>query len=239
MNDDADLIPAATVLLLRGGDHGPEVLMLRRNSKIAFGGMWVFPGGRVDDADMVDAATDDETGSDRAEDDVMRAARRAAVREVEEESGLDVAPGDLVTWSYWIPPPMPAMDRKVSARRFSTWFFVVAAPPGEVVIDNGEIHDFRWLTPADALDLHARKEIELVPPTWVTLTQLAQHRSVDAAMKAADGEPPEFRTKPVGKSPRMLMWRPDAGYDDGNPDRPGPRHRLVMASGGWDYLRTD
>ena len=44
-------VHAATVILLRDTGRGPETLMLRRNSKIAFGGMWVFPGGRVDPAD--------------------------------------------------------------------------------------------------------------------------------------------------------------------------------------------
>ena len=52
--DDIPLVAAATVLLLRDNtDAGLEVLMLRRNSKIAFGGMWVFPGGRVDADDVV------------------------------------------------------------------------------------------------------------------------------------------------------------------------------------------
>jgi 8-oxo-dGTP pyrophosphatase MutT (NUDIX family) len=40
--------PAATLTLLRDGPGGVEVLMLRKNSEIRFGGMWVFPGGRVD-----------------------------------------------------------------------------------------------------------------------------------------------------------------------------------------------
>ena len=45
-------VPAATVILLRDGPDGLETLMLRRNSKLAFvGGMWVFPGGRVDPED--------------------------------------------------------------------------------------------------------------------------------------------------------------------------------------------
>ena len=38
-------IPAATVVLLRDADDGIEVLMLKKNSKITVGGMWVFPGG--------------------------------------------------------------------------------------------------------------------------------------------------------------------------------------------------
>ena len=61
-------IPAATVVLVRDGagddgmgDHGClEVLMLHRVSKVAFGGMWVFPGGKVDDDDR--RPGDDEVG---------------------------------------------------------------------------------------------------------------------------------------------------------------------------------
>ena len=44
-------VPAATVVVLRDAPSGVEVLMLRKSSRIAFGGMWVFPGGRIDAAD--------------------------------------------------------------------------------------------------------------------------------------------------------------------------------------------
>ena len=71
-------IPSATVVLLRDASAGPEVLMLRKNSEIAFGGMWVFPGGKIDDADR--AAADDELG----------AAQVAAARETLEETGWTV-----------------------------------------------------------------------------------------------------------------------------------------------------
>lgn len=49
--------PAATVVLLRDGERGPEVLMLRRhgNSDV-LGGAYVFPGGKLDDADSADAS---------------------------------------------------------------------------------------------------------------------------------------------------------------------------------------
>ena len=62
-------IPAATVLLLRQHEGEPEVLMLHKTSKIAFGGMWVFPGGKIDAADFPSSG------------DVDAAARNAAVRE--------------------------------------------------------------------------------------------------------------------------------------------------------------
>jgi 8-oxo-dGTP pyrophosphatase MutT (NUDIX family) len=45
-------LPAATVLLLRDGPRGIEVLMQRRRASLAFlGGMWVFPGGRHEPGD--------------------------------------------------------------------------------------------------------------------------------------------------------------------------------------------
>src|ERR687898_710441 len=90
---DADLPGAVTPVLLREGDRGPEVLLLERPDRGSFAGAWVFPGGKVDDADRL---TEDEP-----EESV---ARRAAVRETSEECGLIVAPDALVTLSCWNPP---------------------------------------------------------------------------------------------------------------------------------------
>ncbi|HEX3391419.1 MAG TPA: NUDIX domain-containing protein, partial [Solirubrobacteraceae bacterium] len=43
---------AATVILLRGGSTSLEVLLVRRTEKARFmGGVWVFPGGAVDEQD--------------------------------------------------------------------------------------------------------------------------------------------------------------------------------------------
>src|SRR5438067_146089 len=161
-------IPAATVVVARdAGDAGDgiEVLMLRRNSRGAFGGMWVFPGGQVD--------PEDEAG------DEMATARRAAVREAREESGLTIDPGGLVPFSHWIPPPQ-------APKRFSTWFFLAPAPAvHDVSVDGAEIHDHEWRRPADAVALRDAGEIELAPPTWVTLWRLAQAGSVDDAVAQA------------------------------------------------------
>ena len=55
MTEIAEPIDAATVVVARDSTEGLEVLMLRRNSKIYFGGMWVFPGGKVDPADRADS----------------------------------------------------------------------------------------------------------------------------------------------------------------------------------------
>lgn len=222
-SEPREAVPAATVILLRDGPAGVESLMVRRNASLAFaGGMWVWPGGRVDPEDRVGAT------------DELAAARRAAVREAKEEAGLDVDADALVVYSHWTPPP-------VVAKRFSTWFFCAAAPAGRVVIDGGEIHDHQWIGPADALRRHAAGDIELAPPTWITLAMLSRHATTDAVMQEARERRPEvFETRiVVTPDGPVALYEGDAGYDDSDADRPGARHRLVMSGTAWSYVRPD
>jgi 8-oxo-dGTP pyrophosphatase MutT (NUDIX family) len=214
-------IPAATVVLVRDGDTRLEVLMLHRVSKVAFGGMWVFPGGRVDDSDR------------QPGDDDQASARRAAVREALEECSLAVDADDLVPFSHWVPPA-------ISPRRFATWFFVARASAGEVVVDGGEIRDHAWLPAREVLDRRDRGEIDLAPPTWVTLHDLAEHDHVDAALQhAAARDPlPRYETRWVNvPGGAVAMWHGDGGYELADPEQPGARHRLWMLEGGWRLER--
>ena len=152
---------AATLVLLRDGPEGPQVLLVQRNPKQHFmGGAWVFPGGALHDDDADLAA--------------------AAVRELAEEAGIELpADTELVPWSRWITPE----EVKV---RFDTWFFVAEAPSGaEATPDGGECVDARWLRPAAALDAHLRNELMLVFPTIKHLEALAAFDSVRGALDAA------------------------------------------------------
>lgn len=215
-------IPAATVVLVRDGGNGLETLLLRRNSKIAFGGMWVFPGGRIDDADWHGLTPGEE----------LLAARRAAVRETREEAGLAIGEGTLVPLSHWSPPA-------IAPKRFLTWFFLAPAPSELVTIDRGEIHEHVWLRPGDALARRNALEIELAPPTWVTLEWLNAHRDVAASIAAAAARDPErFVTRIMG-SPEgpVAVWHGDAAYAADEIDCEGPRHRLYMRADGWVYQR--
>lgn len=230
------IVPAATVVPLRDGEDGIEVLLLRRNSRGAFGGMWVFPGGKVDPADLeeaggnADSATVQDAfapgGGSSAE---IEAARRAAVREALEEATLHLHASELVTLSFWLPPPE-------APRRFATWFFLAPAG-GEIVVDRGEIHDHRWMSPADAMAARDQGEIELAPPTFTTLWWLSSRADVKAAMSdAAAQEPERFETRVALDGSGHLaatLWAGDAGYGDGDLDRPGPRRRLWMLPEGW------
>ena len=211
----SEAIPAATVVLARDGDDGIEVLMLRKNAALAFGGMWVFPGGRVDPGDG-----DGEEG-----------ARNAAVREALEEADLLVEPDGLVPFAHWSPPA-------VAPKRFATWFFLAPAPAGAVSIDGGEIHDHVWVGPEAALARHAAREIELAPPTWVTLHRLSGFPDLRSALNDAAAQQIEVYETHIAKGADGVlaaMWLGDAGYESGDLDAQGARHRLWMREGGWVY----
>ena len=87
---------AATVLVLRTGSAGPEILLIRRPPAVYVPGDWVFPGGRVDPADrqapggsLSTAECAHALGLEDATS--ARACCLAAVRELSEETGLLLA----------------------------------------------------------------------------------------------------------------------------------------------------
>ena len=212
-----ELIPAATVIVLRDTPDGLETLMLHKNSKIAFGGMWVFPGGRIDDADEVL----DENGRP----DELATAAAAAVREAAEEASVTVDPDEMVWFARWIPPP-------VMPRRFATFFFAarLEGDAGSVAIDDGEITDHEWMRPADAMARRDAGTIELAPPTWMTLNQLAAHTDVAGALAEMLAAEPAFYETHMARTDNgpVAMWEGDCGYETTDPTMPGARHRLTM-----------
>ena len=216
-------IPAATVVLLRDGDDGPEVLMLRKNSKITFGGMWVFPGGKIDPEDHA------------AEGDLQAAARTAAAREAAEEANVTLNADDFVWFAHWTPPPGPQ-------KRFATWFFAAHADGShDVSIDDGEIKDHAWIRPADALARHSAGEIDIVPPTWVTLYHLSRYQPASAVLdhfRNNEAKTYSTRVAKAADGKRVAMWHGDAGYDAWDADVAGERHRLVMAKDGFVFENT-
>ncbi|HEY5154300.1 MAG TPA: NUDIX domain-containing protein [Acidimicrobiales bacterium] len=221
-------IPAATVVLLRDSPRGLETLMLRRNADLAFaGGMWVWPGGRIDPDDYPTGQPDEDPAV------LQASARRAAVREAREEADLEVDPESLVWFSHWTPPP-------ITPKRFATWFFAAPAPAGTVHIDGGEIHGHAWMTPSEAMARRNALEIALSPPTWITLEHLAEFDRADEALQVLAQRPPEwFATRfATVEGGAVALYDGDAGYEDENPDRPGGRHRLWMVGDTWRYERS-
>jgi len=211
-----DIPVAATVVIVRDGPDGPEVLLIERPDRGSFAGAWVFPGGKIEPGDP------GETELDRA--------RSAGIRETQEETGLVLTPGAPVPLSRWVPPTSVAL-------RIRTWFFVARDPGGALVLAADEAVRGRWMRPADALDRHGRGELTLYPPTWVTLHDLSgQHDADDIVTAARLGGLQEFETV-TGPGP-LLLWRGDADYDpdDATPS-PDARHRLDLTALPWVYTR--
>jgi len=125
---------------------------------------------------------------------------------------------DLLTpWARWITP-------EVSPRRFDTWFFAAALPPGQTATaapeghaDPGESESGTWLGPAAALEAAQAGEITLLPPTAVTLGELAGHHDVAGILARRRVITPRL-PKVVVEDGQVRLTMPPAGQE-----RPGDR----------------
>ncbi len=195
------------ILLRRGGKHKDralEVLLARRNLEARFmPGVWVFPGGAIDDADF-GAEGDDELDADE------HAHRVCAVREVAEEVGIEVDAAELRPWSRWITPEQVSI-------RFDTRFYLALAPAHSPPKPDGEeTVDARWFEPREALDLHSAGEIKLVFPTIKHLESLLPYESAEDALAAVTDLPPvPVMPRVVGEGDDLRILLPgEAGFDD-------------------------
>jgi 8-oxo-dGTP pyrophosphatase MutT (NUDIX family) len=189
--------PAATVILLRRGgkhnDRGLEILLVQRNPEARFmPGVWVFPGGGVDEADG-----EGEPGT-----------RVAAARELMEEAGIEVNAEDLVPYSRWITPEAVPI-------RFDTFFYLALAPAhSPPKPDGSETVDAGWFTPREALDRHAADDLPLVFPTIKHLETLLPYANAEEALAGAAErtlEPVMPTVEGEGDERRIVM---PAGWDD-------------------------
>lgn len=174
MTNVAPARPASTVIVLRPGDPF-EILMVRRNDKVAFmAGSYVFPGGRVDDADRPPAGEQLPKAVFPDISDAEEAAyRMAAVRELQEEANVYITIEDLHPFAHWVTP-------EIETRRYDTRFFIARMPEGQTAKhDESETTALEWLSPKEAIARFTRKELLLPPPTWTTIRQLAPRTSID------------------------------------------------------------
>jgi 8-oxo-dGTP pyrophosphatase MutT (NUDIX family) len=81
-------------------------------------------------------------------------------------------------FSHWLTP-------EGAPRRYDTWFLVAAAPHGqEGSHDDAELVHSEWVRPSDALDRHARGDLDLIFPTLRTLCVLESFANATALVDA-------------------------------------------------------
>lgn len=154
---DVAIRPAATVLLV---DDRPElqVFMMQRNTNVQFaGGMWVFPGGSVDDSDNAsgfgqycthrsDAEASAELGVDRG----GLAYYVAAIREAFEEAGILLAlhRENEVALELMAEDDKAKFDSYRNDVNDSRVDFLAVIEKENLILDAGQIHYVaRWITP--------------------------------------------------------------------------------------------
>ena len=208
--EPAPLRPAATVLLLRDGPQGLEVLMTRRSMTASFApGAYVFPGGGIDPAD---ADAHAQASRRAGQSDLHLTQAIAAIRESFEELGVLLARGPDGHWAD--APDIAAMDRsgpfaaqcrarglQLAAdqvyilahwitdrdlpRRFDVPFLVARMPDGQTpVADEAEQFEPVWVRPADALERHEAGHFFIIFPTIRTLERLRAYPDVQSVLSA-------------------------------------------------------
>jgi 8-oxo-dGTP pyrophosphatase MutT (NUDIX family) len=103
------------------------------------------------------------------------------------DEGLKLATDRLFYFAHWITP-------EVLPIRFDARFFVAAAPYGQKASPDGkETVEARWISPRGALEEHQKGRLKLAPPTYHSLSDLAEFRTVDEAITSTHGKRIETR----------------------------------------------
>ncbi|MFI6328298.1 NUDIX hydrolase [Micromonospora chersina] len=106
-------------------------------------------------------------------------ARRTGFADLLAGRGLTLRSDLLLPWSRWITP-------EFEPRRFDTYFFVALLPEGQRTRDvSGEADHTLWLRPADALARAEAGDLTMLPPTMVTLAQVAATGDLTGVAQAA------------------------------------------------------
>ncbi len=136
----------------------------------------------------------------------------ASLPEVLARRGLVLRTDLLTPWARWITP-------EASPRRFDTWFFAAALPPGQDATaapeghaDPGESELGAWLRPASALEAARAGQMTLLPPTAVTLGELAGHPDVSAILARRQVITPRL-PKLIVEDGRVRLALPQSGEE--------------------------
>ena len=204
---------AASVIVVRDSNDGPEVFMLQRPGRGDFPDLHVFPGGKVDDDD---ASLGEQLAPPQSANHPPQRFKAAALRECFEECGVLYAEdpngrlassklqsfradllGGLVSFKdVFDELRLGFQDDAVlyfshwitpeyAPARFDTRFFVAHVPADQEAENHaGETIAGTWQTPEIALRNYAKGDWQLIVPTITTLRMISAYDNVDALLDA-------------------------------------------------------
>lgn len=198
--------PAATLMLLRDSADGIEVALLQRASSLGFArGMYVYPGGALDESDealgdpwLVAAIreTFEECGvllADPNPQHDVQQLRERDFAEALEELRARPAVDALHPFAHWVTP-------EVESRRFDTRFFAAALPEGQDLTTLTSEHQaIGWFRPRDAGTL------PMLPPTAATLAEVGRFDTVAHAL-ARPRHPVPIMPRPIAAGDGDIDW---------------------------------
>lgn len=96
------------------------------------------------------------------------------------QRGLVLRTDLLKPWAHWITP-------EFEPRRYDTRFFLAVMPEGQRTRDvSGEADKVTWMPPADAVVGVNEGTMSMLPPTYITVAELARFATIDHALEAAE-----------------------------------------------------
>lgn len=214
--------PAATVMLVRDGELGIEVLMTRRSMTASFApGAYVFPGGHIDPAD---GQPHNHSRYRATQSAALQTAALAAVRESFEELGVLLATNAQGVWAT--SADVAAIDRSGDfytqtqalgwqlrgdtvfmfarwitdrdlPKRYDVPFLVARMPPNQTpVADESEQFEPVWVRPSEALQRFKAGNFFIIFPTIRTLDKLQAFDNVAQLLETCHSEQPLFTSCP-------------------------------------------
>ncbi len=157
----------------------------------------------------------DTTGDDWESDRRALEAKELSFTSFLSRRGLVLRSDLLGAWAAWCTP-------EFEPRRFRTWFFVAALPPGQRTRDvSSESSSVAWLPALGACDAVDAHELGMMPPTYVTCLEVGQYADPGAVLAAA-----------VGRDLEMFTPAVEGADDAATMSVPTRVHGLLEARGG-------
>jgi 8-oxo-dGTP pyrophosphatase MutT (NUDIX family) len=153
--------------------------------------------------EWADSVVSDTSTDDWEADRVALEARELSMTDFLNQRGLVLRTDLLEAWAGWLTPVF-------EPRRYRTWFFVAALPEGQRTRDvSSESSRVTWLPVADAVAAVDAERILMMPPTYLTCLELAEHGDpAEVLASAADRTVEMFTPEVVADGEEFALSRP-------------------------------